>query len=135
MIGSMTMSISGMNASAARLQASASNIANADTTGALAASGGSGPAAYQPIEAVQASLGGTGGGGVSVTYAPRTPAFIAAYDPEALYADAEGMVAAPNVDLAAEAVDVLAATMSFRANLAAFRVEAQASRELLDVLA
>src|SRR5689334_6162071 len=113
MIGSMTISISGMNASAARLQASASNIANADTSGAL----NGGPAAYQPVDVVQTSIGGRGVAGVSATYTPRTPAFIAAYDPDASYADAKGMVAAPNVDLAAEAVNVLAATMSFRANL------------------
>jgi flagellar basal-body rod protein FlgC len=137
MITAMSISISGLNASAARLRASASNVANARTTGALPTNPV--PAAavpYAPVDVVQKSIGEGGGvAGVSATYVPRTPAYITVYDPADPSADARGMVAAPNVDLAQEAVSQIEAAMSFRANLAALKLEAQTTRELLDVLA
>jgi flagellar basal body rod protein FlgC len=42
-------------------------------------------------------------------------------------------VAAPNVDLAAEAVDVLAASLAFRANLAVLRAADEMQERLLDI--
>jgi flagellar basal body rod protein FlgC len=42
-------------------------------------------------------------------------------------------VAAPNVDLAAEALDVLAASMAFRANLAVLRAAQTTTKHLLDL--
>jgi flagellar basal-body rod protein FlgC len=137
MINAMTISISGLHASAARLSASASNVANARTTGTLPTNASpDAPAPYVPVDVVQTSIGGSGGvAGVAVTYVPRTPAYVAAYDPGEPFANARGMVAAPNVDLAEEAVSQIAAAMSYRANLAALKLEVETAKELLDVLA
>ena len=133
MIVGMNISISGMSASAARLSASASNIANARTIGALSARG---PVAYQPIEVVQVSMGeGASIAGATASYRPRTPAYVGAYDPEQPFADERGMVAVPNVDLAEEVVGSLEAAATFRANLAAFKVQADTTKTLLEVLA
>src|SRR5687768_9264224 len=111
MFNAMTISISGLHASSARLRASASNVANAGTAGALPTNPAPGaPAPYAPVDVVQTSIGdGGGAAGVAVTYAPRTPAYVAVHDPGAPFADARGMVAAPNVDLAQEAVSQIEA--------------------------
>jgi flagellar basal-body rod protein FlgC len=137
MINAMSISISGLTASAARLSASASNVANARTTGALPGNAAPGaPAPYAPVDVVQTSLGESGGvAGVAATYVPRTPAYVAAYDPGEPFADARGMVGVPNVDLAQEALSQIAAAMSFRANLAALKLEVKTAKELIDVLA
>jgi flagellar basal-body rod protein FlgC len=136
MINAMSISISGLKASAARLNASASNIANARTAGALPSNPApDAPAPYVPVDVVQKSIGEGGAGGVIATYVPRTPAYAAAYDPDASFADARGMVAVPNVDLAQEAVGQIEAALSFRANLAVLKLQAEASEDLLDVLA
>jgi flagellar basal-body rod protein FlgC len=137
MINAMNISISGLHASAARLSASASNVANGRTTGGLPTNlAPSVPAPYAPVDVVQTSVGESGGvAGVAVTYVPRTPAYVVAYDPGEPFADARGMVAAPNVDLAQEAVSQIGAAMSFRANLAALKLEMETAKELIDVLA
>ena len=70
---------------------------------------------------------------MSATTRPRLPAYARQYDPSAPFADAEGFVAAPNVDLATEAVDVLAASLSFRANLAVFRAADEMAKRTLDM--
>ena len=136
MINAMSISISGLKASAARLSASASNVANAGTAGALPTNPApDAPAPYAPVDVVQKSIGEGGAAGVAATYVPRTPAYVAAYDPDAPFADARGMIAVPNVDLAQEAVGQIEAALSFRANLAVLKLQAKASKDLLDVLA
>jgi flagellar basal-body rod protein FlgC len=136
---------SGLLASVARLGAAASNIANADTIGPLpeiasAPSGQSGSGAttraYEPIDVVLKSAGGADSpSGVAAIYRPRLPAYVRQYDPAAPFADANGMVAAPNVDLAEEAVDVLEASLLLRANLAVFKTATQMTRSILDATA
>ncbi len=115
---------SGLEASLLRLTASASNIANAQSIGAVpasapagAASGagdGSGQRAYQPV---RAQLSPLAGGGVQARMAPVDPAYRLTYDPASRHADARGMVAAPNVDTTDELVEQLDATLAFKANL------------------
>ena len=139
----ITTARSGLLASVARLNASASNIANGTTTGPLPGSPAApvaavdeAPRAYQPVDVVLRSAGGQdGSGGVAATYRPRSPAHVRQYDPSAPFADADGMVAAPNVDLAQEAVDVLAASVLFKANLVVLKKADEMTGSLLDALA
>jgi flagellar basal-body rod protein FlgC len=140
MTAALSIARSGLLASVAPLNAGAANIANGSTTGPLPASApvpdtaGGAPRVYQPVEVVLRSTGGAGApAGVSATTRPRLPAYARQYDPSAPFADAEGFVAAPNVDLAAEAVDVLAASLSFRANLAVFRAADEMAKRTLDM--
>ena len=136
---------SGMLASLARLNASASNIANVRTTGPLPESPAAQPIAdgpegtprvFQPVDVVLKSAGGqNGSGGVTATYRPRLPAYVRHHDPSAAFADAEGIVAAPNVDLAEEAVGILEASLLFRANLAVLETADAMTQSLLDTTA
>lgn len=109
--------LSGMQTSLARLTASASNIANANSTGAPNAAAGQ-TQAYQPVR-VQTSP--TAGGGVAATTVSVTPTTVPRYDPTSPNADASGMVAAPNVDVASEMVEQLSAKIAYEANLKVMR--------------
>jgi flagellar basal-body rod protein FlgC len=125
----MSVAVSGLLASSARLSASASNITNADTSGPVPATpptqpisvGGATirPQVYQAITTLQTSL--SGGDGVVTSFAPRLPSYELEYDPEASYANAQGLVAAAAVDPVREAVDQITAKYSFEANLATIR--------------
>lgn len=130
---------SGLQASLARLDASASNVANIRSEGSLAASraeasgeASGGPAAYQPLRVRQSEAAE---GGVSFTYEPVRPSWQAAHDPASSFADDEGMIAVPNVDLAGEAVEQLVAKSDALANIAALRTAADVQGTLIDRLA
>ncbi len=128
----MSIAASGMAAAMTSLTASASNIANADSTGPVP-----GPQAanfpgsvYQPAVVVQTALPD---GGVSATVL-RPTSYAQSYNPSAPFADAQGMVATPNVDLASEMVNQLQATLAFRANLKMFQAADRNAKSLLDVM-
>jgi flagellar basal-body rod protein FlgC len=126
----ITTAVSGLLASEAQLSASAANLANEQTVGSLSGSGsGFGPA-YQPVSVVQSTAPG---GGVSTTYAPVTPGSQPAYDPTSPAADAQGMVAAPNVDPAQEMVGQMGALRSYQANLATLKVADEMQKSLLAI--
>ena len=61
------------------------------------------------------------------------PAWRAAYAPDAGFADANGMVAGPNVDLMAEALEQAAAEASFLANLQVFEAAQAMVRNLYEL--
>ena len=107
---------SGLDASMLRLTASASNIANVQSNGVVpgSAADGSGQRAYQPV---RADVSPTAGGAVQARLAPVDPAYRLTYDPGSRLADAQGMVAAPNVDVTGELVEQIAAKLAFEANL------------------
>ena len=133
MSSAITIGLSGMQAATARLNATASNIANARTIGVLPGSSGSGPAAYRPIDAVQKDIGTDGvPSGVSSSYAPRTSGISAVYDPDSPNADAGGMIGAPNIDLASELVSSLVAKYDFMASASVVKVASDMQKALLD---
>lgn len=129
---------SGLNASLARLTASASNVANVRSEGSLEASKTDGAgirspsAAYQPVRVRQSEAAG---GGASFTYEAVRPGSHPAYDPSSLSANHEGMIAVPNVDLTSEAVEQLVAKTDALANIAALRTAGDLQGTLLDRMA
>lgn len=131
------ISLSGLNAQSQRLAASASNVANVRSNGALPGADGAVPAgqpqAYQPIQTTQSaqSQGGQPAG-TRATYTPITPAYIQEYSPDESFANSDGLVAAPNVDLAAERVNQINAAAAYKANAAAFRTEDEMVKSLLN---
>ena len=129
-----TIAVSGMNAAALRLQVSASNVANAESGGPLpgAANAAGYPAAYNALTVDQTAMAD---GSTRATVAVATPGTVLAYDPTAPYADAQGMVAAPNVDFTAELVQQILARYSFAANAQVVRTDAQMSASLLNIMA
>jgi flagellar basal-body rod protein FlgC len=131
-----TTALSGMNAATRRVEASASNIANAASTGALPDSDGNvppgAPQAYAPLDVVQTA---GAGGGTQTTVRTATPATIAVSDPQAPFANQSGLVAASNVDLAGELIGQMIASYSFAANATVLKAGDRMTRALLNITA
>jgi len=121
----------------------ASNIANVQTTGPLPASGGSNttpaspgiaptfPAAYVPLRVDQVSTPG----GTAATVSAVLPSYTAQSDPSAPFANQDGLVAAPNVDIASEFVELATAKYSFIASAKVIQAYAETTDTLLDIKA
>jgi flagellar basal-body rod protein FlgC len=75
----------------------------------------------------------TGGTQTSVTTV--TPSTVTTSDPSALFADQNGLVAAPNVDLAQEMVSQLVAKYSFAANAKVMAADDRMTKTLIDTMA
>jgi flagellar basal-body rod protein FlgC len=129
-----TIALSGMNAAARRLEVSASNVANVMSTGALPNADGTVPAgaprAYAPLELVQTA---NAGGGTQTAITTITPPTTAVYDPQAPFANQDGLVAAPNVDLAQELIGQLLASYTFTANATVMKADNRMTGALLDI--
>ncbi|MGY3658029.1 flagellar basal body rod protein FlgC [Bradyrhizobium sp. USDA 376] len=141
----LSIATSGLSAASLRVNAAASNIANVNTTGPLPASGGSStsagsgiaptfPAAYVPlrVDQVSQSSGSTPGGTVA-TVSSVSPSYTAQSDPSAPFANQDGLVAAPNVDLANEFVELATAKYSFIANAKVIQAYSETTESLLDI--
>jgi flagellar basal-body rod protein FlgC len=131
-----TIALSGMNAAARRLQVSASNVANATSTGALPNADGTVPAgdprAYAPLALVQTT---SAGGGTQTSVTAVTPSTIAVSDPQASFANQNGLVATPNDDLTLELVSQVIASDAYAANATVMKVDDRMSKMLLNVTA
>lgn len=127
------IAVSGMNVASLRLQVSASNVANASSDGPLPGSANAAdfPSAYAPLRVDQVAAAN---GGTSATVGVVQPSSVPAYDPSALYADGNGMVASPNVDLASEIVQQVTARYDFAANAQVVRTDAQMTATVLNVI-
>jgi flagellar basal-body rod protein FlgC len=135
MFSSFDVSASALEAQRVRLNAISSNLANISTTRNEAGE----PEAYQPrfvVFQTDDNLQTTGGGkGVKVgaveieDIAPRLK-----YQPGHPDADEDGYVAYPNIDLTREFVDSLEATRAYEANLGAFEVAKDLSRQTLRII-
>jgi flagellar basal-body rod protein FlgC len=138
MTDAMTISASGLQAALQTLSSVAANLANANSDGpvpgtpptqAVAQTAGS---VYQPTISVQSAAPG---GGVTTSLQASLPAYNLAYDPQAPYANMQGMVATPNVDMPTQILDQIEATNSFRVNLAVYRTASRLYKSLLDPVA
>lgn len=140
-----SIATSGLSAASLRVSVAASNIANVRTTGPLPASGASAgagssstssayPAAYVPlrVDQVDQSSSSTPGGTVA-TVSTVSPSYTAQSDPSAPYANQDGLVAAPNVDLASEFVQLATAKYSFIANAKVIQAYSETTESLLDI--
>ncbi len=131
-----TIALSGLNAASRRLEVSAANVANVLTTGALPTSDGTLPAgaprAYDPLAIVQTA---SAGGGTQTSITTLTPPTTAVSDPQAPYANPDGLVAAPNIDLAQEAVGQIITRYSFQANLLTLKTDDRLTQALLNITA
>jgi flagellar basal-body rod protein FlgC len=132
----LSIAISGMQAAAARLEVSARNVANAGSAGALPDAQGNYPAdaprAYTPQRVDQVDLSG---GGTQAVVSNVAPSYVPAYDPGAPFANADGQVASPNVDLTEEAIQQLVARYTFAANARVVTAYDQMAKSLLDITA
>lgn len=129
MLGAINTSLSGLDAAAKRVEASASNVANARNTirieDARTEAGGAGrdrtaPPVYEPVRVYQSS---DGGGGTRAEFVSVEPPHVKAYDPGNRLADDDGMVARPNVDYVQEVVNLNQAEHAYKANLKVIATE------------
>ena len=130
----LDIAASGMSAQRLRVQLIAGNIANSETT--RTKEGG----AYRRKDAVFAAkdLGfdqALRGAGVQVAEirSSREP-FLTRYEPGHPDANAEGMVAYPNVNPVEEMVNLTEASRSFEANVAVVRSAKAMAQSALDIL-
>lgn len=144
-----SIATSGLSAASLRLNVAASNIANVRTTGPLPASSGSSAsagagrsstsssvsAAYVPlrVDQVDQSSGSTPCGTIA-TVSTVSPSFTAQSDPTAPFANLDGLVAAPNVDLASEFVQLATAKYSFIADAKVIQAYSETENSLLDIV-
>lgn len=128
MTNAISIALSGLNSATLRLNASASNIANAFTSGSVE-EGEQAP--YTPLDTTSK----TGAvGGVQTQIVPRDNPFAAAYAPNSPFANEDGIIGVPNVDLAEEIVNMKLAEISYKANLNTIKVSGELFDELLDTV-
>jgi flagellar basal-body rod protein FlgC len=147
-MSTLSIATSGLSSASLRLDVAASNIANARDTGPLPATSGSGssggtgsssnaanfPAAYVPLQVNQVDqTSGSVPGGTLATVSTVSPSFVVQSDPNAPFANQDGLVAAPNVDLASQFIQVLTAKYDFAANAKVIRAYANTTKSLLDI--
>jgi flagellar basal-body rod protein FlgC len=127
------IAVSGMIAAVRRLEVAAGNVANQRTTGRMPAVDGTvpsgSPSAYRPLRVDQVDAAGGTQANVSVV----SPGIVPAYDPQAPYADEQGMVATPDIDLGTEMVDLMMARQTFAANVKVLKAGDDLTKTLLDM--
>jgi flagellar basal-body rod protein FlgC len=128
----LSIATSGLVAASGRLEVSASNIANAQDTGPLpdAPNAESFPPVYRAQRVDQVDVAG---GGTVANVSTVSPGDVTQYDPSAPFADKNGLVAVPNVDLANEAVQQITARVEFAANARVIQVYSEMMKTLLDI--
>ncbi len=130
----MSIAASGLAAAVQRLQVSANNVANANSDGPLpsasAADQSQYPTAYVAQQVDQVA---TPDGGTSTVVSDAQPGTVTAYDPTAPYADPNGQVAAPNIDIANEVVQQAIASYEFTANTDVMSADQQMMQALLNI--
>ncbi len=129
-----TIALSSLNAASLRLQVSAENIANAETSGPLpgSAQSGSYPAAFAAKRVNQTA---NADGSTYATVTTQSPATVSTYAPAASFANGQGMVGMPNLDLASEMVQQLTARLSFAVNAQLVKADHKMTASLLDIMA
>lgn len=130
MINAIQIALTGLNAASRKVEAVASNIANLQVEGSL---DNPEQAPYRPLTTQQTAITDGNGQGLGVTsgFVPKTQAFVPAYNPGSPFANSEGVVGVPNVDLAEESVNLTIAKNAYKANLSIIRTAEEMSDELL----
>src|SRR3546814_190106 len=129
-LAGISASLSGLMAQSKRLAVSAENIANLRSRGLRQDGPAEQPGAYLPKRVQDVT---TAGGGVRAEVRAVTPPAVEVYAPWYPDADAEGVAAIPNVNLAGELVTQIQAQRAYEANAAALRTQDALLDSLLDI--
>lgn len=130
MISGFSASLSGLMANSKRVAVSADNIANMRSRGLREDGPAQQPGAYVPKQVQDVT---TAGGGVRAEVRPVTPPAVEVYAPGSPDADASGIAAIPNVNLAEELVTQIQAQRAYEANAKALRTQDELTDSLLDI--
>jgi flagellar basal-body rod protein FlgC len=145
LFGSLDISAGALSAERLRMDVTAENLANAQSTRTAnggpyrrkevvtEATGGGGFASA--LASARGGAGGFGGGGVRVSaiVEDQTPNRLV-YDPGHPDANAQGYVSMPNVNPVTEMVDLISASRSYEANVTAMQTSKQMFTKTLDLL-
>jgi flagellar basal-body rod protein FlgC len=148
LFGSLDISASALSAERLRMDVTAENLANAQST--RSANGGpyrrkevvlesSGDGGFAGALASARAGGGSGSGGanggvrVSGVVEDQTPNRLV-YNPSHPDANAQGYVSMPNVNPVTEMVDLISASRSYEANVTAMQTSKQMFTKTLDLL-
>ena len=131
MVSGISVALSGYHAATTRLDVAASNIANQASTQSADQNGRTVNTPYVPLQVVQSS---NSGNGVTTSTKPVSPASVRQYDPTNPAANAQGIVQAPNVDLAQQLISADIAGYDAKANLKSIRVQNEMFRQALDII-
>jgi flagellar basal-body rod protein FlgC len=131
LFGQLDISASGMAAERLRIQVTAENIANANST-----AGADGqPYRRKSVTLQEAPSFGEVLGGVQATGIVQDPSpGRRVYDPANPDADSRGYVTLPNVDSVTEMVDLISAQRGYDANVQALNAAKQMFQKALDLL-
>jgi flagellar basal-body rod protein FlgC len=129
MINPLSTSVSGLVAASKKIADVASNVANAGTEGSLDKS-----SPNQPYTAVSNVTESVPGGGVVATSVPRNPAYVPSYSPDSPFANEQGMVGVPNVNLDEELITMKIAEQAYKANAQVIRTASEMQDELIRAL-
>jgi hypothetical protein len=142
----MRSSVSGLRAAARSAGVSAANVVN------MRGAGSAGFARIEPVEPVAGASAGTGspdgdlyrplsdhnvaapGGGAGTLIGQVDPPFVVVFDPTGLQADADGLVARPNVDPVRALMLLGRARRAYAANLRPILAENERLGRLLNAL-
>jgi len=116
---------SGIAAATLKLNASASNLANAGDTSPIGSSG------YQSTE-VDDSPAPNGGGVIAQAVTVRSPSLIV-YDPASAAANARGLADAPEIDPISQVSNMLAAGRAFAFSVKVLKAADDDEQTLLDL--
>jgi len=131
MTDALSIAVSGLMAQGTRLAATASNIANASTTGALPTAQNPATTVYKPLQVSYTALAA---GGVLAHVSEDANGYIPVPDASNPYANSEGLVAAPAVDLTRELVNLLEIKLLYKANLGVIKTQNKMIGDLLDTV-
>lgn len=130
----LRIAVMGLNDAATRVANVSKNLVNVLSTGRLPETSGGQATSYQPTDVVTVSNSvGDNALGVRSIVVERDPAYRVAPDPESPNANEDGLIAVPNVDVAAELICMKIAEMTYRANAALIRTAQEMDRTALDI--
>lgn len=125
MVNAIQTALSGLTAATKRLSTSASNIANINTSGSLTDPENAPYAAQTTVQTAK-----NNGNGVESVSVPKNTPFVPAFDADSPFADENGLVGVPNVNLAEEAVQQNIAKYEYKANLNVLKTISEMEDEL-----
>jgi flagellar basal-body rod protein FlgC len=131
MSSTLATAVSGLAAQCTKLAVSADNIANLRSAGVRPDTAQPDPKAFVPQ---RTELASQAEGGVRAVAVPVSAPSVLEFDPSGPNADADGVVARPNVSLAREFVTQIEAQRAFEANLAVVKAEDKRLGTLLDLI-
>ena len=130
MINALQTALSGLLAASKKVEAGAANIANLTTAGSLDDPDYP-PYAAQTVTQTAVTDSGGNGLGVKSEIVSRDKPFVPAFSPDSPFANEQGLIGTPAVDLAEEAVNINLAEASYKANLKVLQTVSDLQDELI----